>query len=245
MEVCMRVDFQELKSKIGIGQVLTWLGIELKQAGQHQLRGPCPIHNGSNDRQFVVSTDKNLWHCFGDCHGGGDVIELVSRMKQVTQKQAAEMIAAHFGMMATPAIKKLEPIDYLDPAHETIHALGITKETCEHFKADYKNKGIMSGRLAIPIYQRGELLAYCGRSVKREQEPMLAFPKDFKPDSVIFNADNVTGPTIHVTDDPLRVLVAHQHGVTNVVALLALTANSFALLSKFMIEIKVDTAEWL
>ena len=158
----MRVDFQELKATIGMSQVLAWLGIDLKQSGQHQLRGACPIHNGSSDRQFVVSTDKNLWHCFGDCNGGGDIIELVARLRQVSQKQAAEMIAGHFATTPTPAIKKLEPIDYLDPDHASLHALGISKETCAHFKAGYKNKGLLSGRLAIPIYRNGELRAYCG-----------------------------------------------------------------------------------
>ena len=241
----MRIEFQDLKSTIGIEKIIAWLAIDLKKTGTHQLRGVCPIHGGSNDRQFVVSTDKNLWHCFGDCNGGGDIIELVARMQKVSQKQAAEMIAAHFMATPSPPVKKLEPIDYLDPDHASLHALGISKETCLHFKAGYKNKGLFSGRLAIPIYREGELLAYCGRSVKREQDPMLAFPKDFDPASVIFNADNVSGPMIHVTDDPLRVLVAHQHGVTNAVALLALTANAFALLSEFMSEIGAERAEWL
>ena len=67
----------------------------------------------------------------------------------------------------------------------------------------------------------------------------------FDPSSTIFNADNVTGSMIHVTDDPLRVLVAQQHGVTNVVALLALTPRSFALLAEFMAEIGAQKAEWL
>ena len=241
----MKVDFQDLKASVSIEQVLAWLSIDLKKTGTHQLRGVCPIHGGSNDRQFVVSADKNLWHCFGDCHGGGDIIELVARMQKVSQKQAAEMIAEHFNKTSVASAKKLEPIDYLDPDHELIHALGISKETCAHFKAGYKNKGIMSGRLAIPIYRGDVLLAYCGRGVKKDQDPMLAFPKDFVPDSVIFNADNVTGSVIHVTDDPLRVLVAHQHGITNAVALLALTANSFALLSQFMQEIGATKAEWL
>ena len=74
---------------------------------------------------------------------------------------------------------------------------------------------------------------------------MLTFPKDFDPSSAIFNADNVVGSTIHITDDPLRVLVAHQHGVTNAVALLALTAKSFALLAELMTEIGAEKAEWL
>ena len=243
----MRIDFQDLKANVSIEQIIAWLNIDLKKTGTHQLRGVCPIHGGSNDRQFVVSTDKNLWHCFGDCNGGGDIIELVARWQKISQKQAAEMIAAHFTKMPVAAamIKKLEPIDYLDPDHAALHTLGITKETYVHFKAGYKSKGLLAGRLALPIYRRGELLAYCGRSVKREQDPLLAFPKDFDPSSVIFNADNVTGSIIHVTDDPLRVLVAHQHGIINAIALLGLTPRSFALLAEFMIEIGANKAEWL
>ena len=57
----MRIDFQELKESITIEQIIAWLNIDLKKTGTHQLRGVCPIHGGSNDRQFVVSTDKNLW----------------------------------------------------------------------------------------------------------------------------------------------------------------------------------------
>ena len=110
----MRIDFQDLKSTIGIEKIIAWLAIDLKKTGTHQIRGVCPIHGGTNDRQFVVSTDKNLWHCFGDCNGGGDIIELVARMQKVSQKQAAEMIAAHFMATPSPPVKKLEPIDYLD-----------------------------------------------------------------------------------------------------------------------------------
>ncbi|MEQ1714402.1 MAG: hypothetical protein ABL907_00225 [Hyphomicrobium sp.] len=47
------------------------------------------------------------------------------------------------------------------------------------------------------------------------------------------------------TRDPVRVLVAHQHGITNAVALLALTAKSFALLAELMSEIDAEKAEWL
>ena len=52
----MRVDFQDLKANVSIEQIIAWLNIDLKKTGTHQLRGVCPIHQGSNDRQFVAST---------------------------------------------------------------------------------------------------------------------------------------------------------------------------------------------
>ena len=66
--------------------------------------------------------------------------------------------------------KKLEPLNYLNPSHVTLEALGLSEDTCSHFGAGYAPKGILRGRLAIPIHDpSGELIAYCGRAVKDDQ----------------------------------------------------------------------------
>ena len=46
------LDFNELKSRVSIEQVLQLLGIALKQHNS-QLRGCCPIHKGTDQRGFV------------------------------------------------------------------------------------------------------------------------------------------------------------------------------------------------
>jgi DNA primase len=66
------LDFNELKSRVPIEQVLQLLGIALKQHNS-QLRGCCPIHKGTDQRGFVVTPAKRLYYCFGGC-GGGDMI---------------------------------------------------------------------------------------------------------------------------------------------------------------------------
>jgi DNA primase len=88
------MDFAELKAKVSITDVLSILNIDLQRVKQHgdQLRGTCPIHGGDNPRGFVITPGKGLWFCFSGC-GGGDVIALVAKVRQLSIKDAAEWIA--------------------------------------------------------------------------------------------------------------------------------------------------------
>jgi CHC2-type zinc finger protein len=92
-----RVYFEQLKRAVSIEAVLAKYGIELKGRGR-TLKGPCPIHKGSNPTQFVVDADKGLWHCFGDCKRGGSIIELVAAMENVEARNAALIIARWFAI---------------------------------------------------------------------------------------------------------------------------------------------------
>ena len=219
------IDFAELKQKVTIAQVTEMLDIKLMQSG-NQLRGCCPIHNGSQDRQFVITPEKGVWFCFGqECSRGGDLIELVARVQKVSQKEAALAIARHFKLVpsASPerprnTPKALDPLPYLEAEHELLSSLGIKSDTLKHFGAGYAPKGIMRGRLAIPIREEsGVLVAYCGRAVRGE-EPKLIFPKDYVPG--LFNLDRIQEGTLYLARDPLAVLSAYENGIENVVAFL-------------------------
>ena len=91
-----RLDFKALCREIRIGQVCDWLGIRLKKTGT-QLRGACPICNHVSARCLVVTPALNRFWCFGSCHSGGDIIELVARAKQTSHKDAAQLLSDHFG----------------------------------------------------------------------------------------------------------------------------------------------------
>lgn len=82
------VSFQEVKRRISLLEVLEVFGI----AGQFRkngatISGVCPLprhkHGPSpNSEQFKINLkgDLYLWHCFGDCQIGGDVVEFVKEM---------------------------------------------------------------------------------------------------------------------------------------------------------------------
>lgn len=96
-EHAKRVYFTQLKRLVTLPMVLAHYGIELKQQGQ-QLYGPCPIHNGSNKRQFTVKPATSEWHCFGDCKRGGAMLEFVAAMERVEILQAAQLVARWFAI---------------------------------------------------------------------------------------------------------------------------------------------------
>ena len=114
----------------------------------------------------------------------------------------------------------MNPLTYLQPDHPSVLALGLSPETAQMFGAGFAPKGIMRGRLAIPLHDvNGLLLAYCGRAVGAES-PALTFPNGFNPAEVIFNAHNLHEGPLVLLSDPLQVLRAAEGGVENAVAFL-------------------------
>lgn len=227
------VDFGLVKSRVDIVQVLDMLGIDLQKSGS-QLRGPCPIHGGDNPRSFVVTPSKNAYYCFGECEKGGDTIELVSRMRGLSHKDAALEIAKHFGLETTKeptTPRELEPLKHLQTDHKDVLTLGLSEETLKHFGAGYAPKGIHRGKLAVPIFEEdGTLVAYVGIDLKNKS---LAYPKGYEPD--MFNVQNVQEGTLYVTRNPLTVLTAYENGIENCVALLGdITPRTLERLSDIM-----------
>src|ERR1017187_7736994 len=84
------VDFKAVKAAITMEQVLEHYGILDKfKRGTDSLNGPCPIHKGSNPTQFRVSISKNIWNCFSECKHGGNVLDFIARMDDVSIHAAA------------------------------------------------------------------------------------------------------------------------------------------------------------
>src|ERR1039457_7224695 len=84
------VDFKAVKAAITMEQVLEHYGILDKfKRGTDSLNGPCPIHGGSNTTQFRISISKNIWNCFSECKHGGNVLDFIARMDDVSIHAAA------------------------------------------------------------------------------------------------------------------------------------------------------------
>jgi DNA primase len=252
------IDFAELKQQVTIERAAEMLGIKLKKSGS-QLRGSCPICNDGGDRVFVITPTKGLYYCFGKCGKGGDAITLAANVRKCSLREAAEFLAGKSGVSTTPLRgdgsrndspqppqeKGLRPLDYLQASHEAVQALGVSAETCARFGAGYAHKGIMRGRLAIPIHDRaGNLLAYCGRAVK-EESPALIFPNGFDPRGAIFSAHRVVEGDLFLVRDPLQALTAHEGGMENVVAFLTetVTAQQLEQLAALMDDRKCEHLE--
>lgn len=98
------INFDAVK-RVPITAVLARLGIleTLRRSGS-RLVGVCPIHRGTNKRQFSVDENKGLWTCFGDCHASGSAIDLVAALHGVAVRDAAALIGEWFAIQSrTPA----------------------------------------------------------------------------------------------------------------------------------------------
>src|SRR5580704_2893170 len=84
------VDFKAVKAAITMEQVLGHYGILDKfKRGADSLSGPCPIHKGSNPTQFRVSISKNVFNCFSECKHGGNTLDFIAKMENVSIHAAA------------------------------------------------------------------------------------------------------------------------------------------------------------
>lgn len=84
------VDFKAVKAAITMEQVLEHYGLlkQFKRSGD-SLSGSCPIHKGSNPTQFRVSISKNVWNCFSECKHGGNTLDFIAKMENVSIHAAA------------------------------------------------------------------------------------------------------------------------------------------------------------
>lgn len=91
------INFKDIRSRISLEEVLLKLYrlTNLTRDGS-KLIGPCPVHNGDSPRAFHADLDKNLWHCFSKCQGGGNQLDFVAKKDGISIRDAALKLQAFF-----------------------------------------------------------------------------------------------------------------------------------------------------
>jgi DNA primase catalytic core len=84
---------QQLKN-IPLTTLAAHYNIQLKPHGK-DLIGLCLWHD-DHDPSFVISPDKNLWHCLGACNAGGSSIDLVMKAENLAFNQAVEWMSQRY-----------------------------------------------------------------------------------------------------------------------------------------------------
>ncbi len=92
-------DLERLKRNVSLAELCRLHGIELKPHGRKDLIGKCPFHEDANP-SFVVSPDKNLFHCLG-CDAAGSVIDLVMKLDKIEFREAVDKL-----LTASPHIRR-------------------------------------------------------------------------------------------------------------------------------------------
>lgn len=146
---------EEIKAKLDIVDVLRDY-IQLTAAGIN-FRARCPFHQEKSP-SFMVSPEKQIWHCFG-CGKGGDIFSFIMEMEGLEFVEVLRLLATKAGVTLTKQDPKLasernKMLDMIDLARKYYHRVltetseaemarkylkerGLTKETIEEWQIGY------------------------------------------------------------------------------------------------------------
>ena len=113
----------EIKQKVDI---VDFIGsrISLKKAGRN-FKANCPFHSEKTP-SFVISPERQIWHCFGACQDGGDIIKFLTKYDGITFYEALRDLAEKAGV-------KLEHVDFEDQTWKLREKLFNINELAQRF----------------------------------------------------------------------------------------------------------------
>ncbi|MCX6765832.1 MAG: DNA primase [Candidatus Moranbacteria bacterium] len=178
----------EIKSRLNI---IDFIGqyLRLQKAGAN-FRALCPFHREKTP-SFMVSEEKQIWHCFG-CGKGGDIFGFLMEMEALDFKEALKVLADKAGVqlkeyrpeIAGSKNKILEILELATKFYETqlwkgmgkdkilnyLHERGLKDETIKEFRLGYAPLGWRN--ILKFLTERGykiEDIAGTGLLVKKEE----------------------------------------------------------------------------
>lgn len=130
----------------------------------------------------------------------------------------------------------------LDPSHPYFHDRGIDPATIEYFGLGFCDRGMLKGRIAIPLHDAdGKLVGYAGRLVEEDQvtddHPRYLFPGsrerngqriEFHKSRVLYNLHRIERPveTLVLVEGFTHVWWLHQHGCKHAVAMMGASLSA-------------------
>lgn len=137
-------NIEEIKSKLDIVELVQEY-IQVKPAGTHNFKANCPFHHEKTP-SFMVSRDKQIWHCFG-CGEGGDIFSFVMKMEGLEFPEALRVLAKKAGVQLQyrdPALnnQKTKLQDICRYAAEFYHKILLDHPKAQSVRDYVKKRGI-------------------------------------------------------------------------------------------------------
>ncbi|MBI5220414.1 MAG: DNA primase [Candidatus Liptonbacteria bacterium] len=100
----MSTPVEQIKAKLDIVELIKGY-VALTPAGKN-FKGLCPFHKEKSP-SFMVSPERQSWHCFG-CNLGGDLFSFLMRFENIEFPEALRMLADRTGV----ELRRLNPAEY-------------------------------------------------------------------------------------------------------------------------------------
>lgn len=139
----MEDQIEEIKNKIDIVEFISQY-VQVKKSGRN-FKALCPFHNEKSP-SFVISPDRQIWHCFGTCGEGGDVIKFLMKYDNLTFTEALRELAQRTGVQldaysgADSEVKKKDVIYAINNWAARYYSYLLTKNSVGKKALDYLKK---------------------------------------------------------------------------------------------------------
>ena len=145
------VILHQIQERVDIVEVIG-SAVVLKRAGRN-FKGQCPFHQEKTP-SFIVSPDKQIFHCFG-CGVGGNVFSFLMKQEKKDFREVVEMLAEQVGV-EIPKDKNFnsqaaERMSQLTRANELAadfyHQFLLTKKEAEPARRYFRDRGIQESAI--------------------------------------------------------------------------------------------------
>lgn len=186
--------------------------VELKKAGRN-FKANCPFHTEKTP-SFMVSPDRQTWHCFGSCNKGGDIYAFLMEYERLDFPEALRTLAKRAGVElvernVTPGLSsKKERLYQINTFTKEYYHYVLTKHKAGERAMQYLKKRGVSDKV-IETFQLG--YAPTGNSLSKYLLNKKGFTKEelveagvaFQAgrDTVDFFRDRVMFPLIDHRDN--------------------------------------------
>lgn len=176
---------EEIKDRLDLVEFIKGY-LEVKPAGKN-FKALCPFHQEKTP-SFMISQDRQIWHCFG-CGEGGDIFKFLMRYENLEFYEALRVLAEKAGV----ELKNISPedqrqfgvlyelnnsaADFFEEAlkssknaKEYLKNRGLKQETVKEFSVGYAPAGI--DELTVALINKGfaiEDVVRAGLAIKTER----------------------------------------------------------------------------